>query len=74
MSTTQEVNEALRQATAGSEEAPAELTVVVDELLNSLSTKFASVSSEMFSKMDEMSRRLDSLETALQSGEGEEQK
>ncbi|KAH8803176.1 heat shock factor binding protein 1-domain-containing protein [Xylogone sp. PMI_703] len=47
--------------------APAELSAVVDELLNSLSNKFAGISSEIFAKMDEMSRRLDSLESALQS-------
>ncbi|KAI1326810.1 heat shock factor binding protein 1-domain-containing protein [Xylariaceae sp. FL0255] len=46
-----------------------ELTAVVEELLNSLSNKFASVSSEMFTKMDEMSRRLDNLEAALQAKE-----
>ncbi|KAI8625379.1 heat shock factor-binding protein [Xylariaceae sp. FL1651] len=44
-----------------------ELTAVVEELLNSLSNKFAGVSSEIFAKMDEMSRRLDSLEAALQA-------
>jgi len=48
-------------------DAPAELTAVVDELLNSLSARFASVSSEIFSKMDEMGRRLDSLEANLQA-------
>jgi len=48
--------------------APAELSAVVDELLNTLSNKFAGVSSEIFAKMDEMSRRLDNLETQLQSG------
>ncbi|KAI9856523.1 MAG: hypothetical protein M1813_008901 [Trichoglossum hirsutum] len=48
-------------------DAPAELTAVVDELLNSLSSRFSSVSSEIFSKMDEMSRRLDSLEANLQA-------
>lgn len=47
--------------------APAELSVVVDELLNSLSNKFAGVSSEIFAKMDEMSRRLDNLEATLQN-------
>jgi hypothetical protein len=31
-------------------DAPAELTAVVDELLNSLSARFSSVSSEIFSK------------------------
>jgi len=49
------------------EDAPAELSAVVDELLNSLSSKFAGVSSEIFAKMDEMSRRLDNLEATLQS-------
>ncbi|KAI0015372.1 heat shock factor-binding protein [Xylariomycetidae sp. FL0641] len=44
-----------------------ELTVVVEELLNSLSNKFAGVSSEIFAKMDEMSRRLDNLESALKA-------
>ncbi|KAI3323052.1 heat shock factor-binding protein [Xylariaceae sp. AK1471] len=44
-----------------------ELTVVVEELLNSLSNKFAGVSSEIFAKMDEMSRRLDNLEAALKA-------
>ncbi|TVY93350.1 hypothetical protein LAWI1_G001290 [Lachnellula willkommii] len=47
--------------------APAELSVVVDELLNALSNKFAGVSSEIFAKMDEMSRRLDNLEQTLQT-------
>ncbi|KAI9768232.1 MAG: hypothetical protein M1840_005062 [Geoglossum simile] len=48
-------------------DAPAELTAVVDELLNSLSARFGSVSSEIFSKMDEMGRRLDNLESNLQA-------
>ncbi|KAI0011048.1 heat shock factor binding protein 1-domain-containing protein [Xylariaceae sp. FL0662B] len=46
-----------------------ELTVVVEELLSSLSNKFTNVSSEIFQKMDEMSRRLDNLEAALQANE-----
>jgi len=54
--------------------APAELSVVVDELLNSLSNKFAGVSSEIFAKMDEMSRRLDNLEATLQNTEGRDGK
>jgi len=49
--------------------APAELSAVVDELLNSLSNKFAGVSSEIFAKMDEMSRRLDNLEANLNTGQ-----
>ncbi|KAL1891376.1 hypothetical protein Cpir12675_004990 [Ceratocystis pirilliformis] len=47
----------------------ADLNAAVEELLNSLSNKFAGVSSEIFAKMDEMSRRLDSLETALAAKE-----
>jgi len=58
------------QSDTVSEDAPAELTAVVDELLNGLATKFSSVSSEIFSKMEEMSSRLDSLEATLQSGDG----
>ncbi|KAI0810671.1 heat shock factor binding protein 1-domain-containing protein [Xylaria sp. FL0064] len=46
-----------------------ELTTVVEELLNSLSNKFTTVSSEIFAKMDEMSRRLDNLEAALRANE-----
>ncbi|KAI4865053.1 heat shock factor binding protein 1-domain-containing protein [Hypoxylon rubiginosum] len=45
-----------------------ELTTVVEELLESLSTKFDGVSSVIFAKMDEMSRRLDTLEAALRTG------
>lgn len=52
-----------------SEDAPAELSVVVDELLNSLSNKFANVSSDIFAKMDDMSKRLDSLEATIQANE-----
>ncbi|KAJ0117797.1 hypothetical protein J7T55_001997 [Diaporthe amygdali] len=48
-----------------SDDARAELTQQLDELLNTLSNKFAGVSSEIFAKMDEMSRRIDSLEAAL---------
>ncbi|KAI2464879.1 heat shock factor binding protein 1-domain-containing protein [Annulohypoxylon bovei var. microspora] len=46
-----------------------ELTAVVEELLDSLSNKFTTVSSEIFAKMDDMTRRLDSLESALQANE-----
>jgi len=52
-----------------SEDAPAELSVVVDELLNSLSNKFANVSNDIFAKMDDMSKRLDSLEATIQANE-----
>lgn len=45
---------------------PGELTAVVDELLDSLSTKFASVSSEIFEKIEAMSKRLDAMEASLQ--------
>ncbi|KAI1005753.1 hypothetical protein K3495_g2467 [Podosphaera aphanis] len=45
--------------------SPTELSIVVDELLNSLSNKFAGVSSEIFAKMDDMSRRLDNLESIM---------
>ncbi|KAF4509595.1 hypothetical protein G6O67_003751 [Ophiocordyceps sinensis] len=53
------------QQPTSSEAANAEVTAAVEDLLNSLSNKFASISSEIFAKMDEMSRRLDILEAAL---------
>ncbi|KAI4135973.1 MAG: hypothetical protein LQ347_000205 [Umbilicaria vellea] len=56
------------QTDVNTDDAPAELTVVVDDLLNGLSTKFSAVSAEIFAKMDDMSRRLDSLEAAIQAG------
>ncbi|KAK1831571.1 hypothetical protein QBC39DRAFT_351006 [Podospora conica] len=53
------------QANTSSDDARGELTAQLEELLNTLSNKFAGVSSEIFAKMDEMSRRLDNLETQL---------
>ncbi|KAF2746009.1 hypothetical protein M011DRAFT_487536 [Sporormia fimetaria CBS 119925] len=53
-----------------SDAATAELTAVVDDLLNQISSKFSSVSSELLAKMDDMSRRLDNLEATIQGGEG----
>ncbi|RKF72812.1 putative heat shock factor-binding protein [Golovinomyces cichoracearum] len=49
--------------------APTELSAVVEDLLNTLSNKFAGVSSEIFAKMDEMSRRLDNLEDSLKNNQ-----
>jgi len=42
-----------------------EFAAQLDDLINSLSNRFAGVSSEIFAKMDEMSRRLDNLEARL---------
>ncbi|KAF4927217.1 hypothetical protein CGCVW01_v002518 [Colletotrichum viniferum] len=50
---------------AASEDAKGDVNAAVEELLNTISNKFAGVSSEIFAKMDEMSRRLDKLEAAL---------
>lgn len=50
--------------------APAELAAVVDDLLDSLSKKFATVSTEIFEKLDSMSRRLDAMEQALNDSAG----
>ncbi|RYP65390.1 hypothetical protein DL771_008335 [Monosporascus sp. 5C6A] len=58
-------NEENKETSSSSEE----LTIVVEDLLNSLSSKFAGVSSEIFAKMDEMSKRLDNLEAALQANQ-----
>ncbi|KAG5655950.1 hypothetical protein KAF25_000870 [Fusarium avenaceum] len=55
-----------------SDDARADVTAAVEELLNSLSNKFAGVSSEIFAKMDEMSRRLDNLEAALQENKSKD--
>ncbi|TQS36561.1 hypothetical protein Golomagni_02981 [Golovinomyces magnicellulatus] len=62
--------------------APTELSAVVEDLLNTLSNKFAGVSSEIFAKsrinfkmklvqsiVDEMSRRLDNLEDSLKNNQ-----
>ncbi|KAH8173977.1 heat shock factor binding protein 1 domain-containing protein [Sarocladium implicatum] len=55
-----------------SDDGNADVTAAVEELLNSLSSKFAGVSSEIFAKMDEMSRRIDTLESALQESKAKE--
>jgi heat shock factor-binding protein 1 len=57
-----------------SDKATEELSVVIDDLLNQLGTKFSTISEELLGKMDEMSRRLDSLEAAIQAGKGGEGK
>ncbi|KAM7209149.1 heat shock factor-binding protein 1 [Naviculisporaceae sp. PSN 640] len=49
----------------GGDDIRGELTAQLEDLLNTLSNKFAGVSSEIFAKMDEMSRRLDNLEAQL---------
>jgi heat shock factor-binding protein 1 len=43
---------------------------VVDDLLDSLSGKFANVSKEIYDKIEAMSRRLDAMEASLQQGTG----
>ncbi|KAL8418345.1 hypothetical protein RB594_001812 [Gaeumannomyces avenae] len=53
------------QQNSEAEDARGELTAQLEDLLNTLSNKFAGVSSEIFAKMDEMSRRLDNLEAQL---------
>ncbi|KAL7797590.1 heat shock factor binding protein 1 domain-containing protein [Trichoderma ceciliae] len=58
-------NPAAPNVKQNTEDSSADVTAAVEELLNSLSNKFAGVSSEIFAKMDEMSRRLDNLEAAL---------
>ncbi|KAL2263657.1 hypothetical protein VTK26DRAFT_5819 [Humicola hyalothermophila] len=47
------------------DDARGDLNAQLEDLLNTLSNKFAGVSSEIFAKMDEMSRRLDNLEAQL---------
>jgi len=47
------------------------LDAVVDELLDGLNRKFASVSLEIYEKIEAMSRRLDAMESSLQRQAGE---
>ena len=42
----------------------------MEDLLDSLSKKFATVSTEILEKMDSMNRRLDAMEQALNSSAG----
>ncbi|KAI5362143.1 Putative Heat shock factor binding 1 [Septoria linicola] len=55
-------------ADSTSETKPSELVAVVDDLLNSLSSKFNNVSTEMLGKLDDMSKRLDALEAQIRAG------
>ncbi|KAK2023985.1 heat shock factor binding protein 1 [Colletotrichum zoysiae] len=57
---------------AVSEDPKTDVNAAVEELLNTISNKFAGVSSEIFAKMDEMSRRLDNLEAALLANKDKE--
>ncbi|RPB29869.1 hypothetical protein L211DRAFT_47634 [Terfezia boudieri ATCC MYA-4762] len=50
-------------------DAPAELSAVVDDLLDNLSKKFVTVSLEIYEKMDAMSKRLDAMERGETRGE-----
>ncbi|KAG6077165.1 hypothetical protein E4U16_002083 [Claviceps sp. LM84 group G4] len=54
------------------ESSSPDVSAAVEDLLNTMSNKFASVSSEIFAKMDDMSRRLENLEAALQAGKEKE--
>ncbi|KFY07226.1 hypothetical protein V492_07323 [Pseudogymnoascus sp. VKM F-4246] len=42
-----------------------DLVKMVDDLLDDISTRFTSTSTELYSKMDEMARRLDHLEASI---------
>ncbi|THY97059.1 hypothetical protein D6C92_03601 [Aureobasidium pullulans] len=54
-------------ASNGPESGSDDVATVVDDLLNQLSNKFTTISSELLTKMDEMSRRLDNLESSIQA-------
>ncbi|KAH6892096.1 heat shock factor binding protein 1 [Thelonectria olida] len=62
----------LNKTEVAPEDGPADVQSAVEELLNSLSNKFAGVSSEIFARMDEMQRRIDNLEAALQEAKAKE--
>ena len=51
-------------------DAPSELTAAVDDLLETVRSKFSTATTEMLAKMDDMSRRLDNLEAVLRSSGG----
>lgn len=51
-------------------DAPSELTAAVDDLLETVRSKFSTATTEMLAKMDDMSRRLDNLEAVLRSSAG----
>ena len=53
------------------QEANNDLTSAVDDLLETMRTKFTAASQEMTQRMDDMSRRLDQLEASMRKGEGE---
>ncbi|TID18964.1 heat shock factor binding protein 1-domain-containing protein [Venturia nashicola] len=63
-----------RPESGTTDKATAELSIVVDELLNQLSAKFAGISEELISKMDDMSKRLDNLESSIQAGKAAPEK
>jgi len=71
MSSTNPDDKNPEQANTSEESAP-DVIAAVDELLSTLSNKFASVSSEIFAKMDEMSRRIDKLEAELVESKAKE--
>ncbi|KAG6004785.1 hypothetical protein E4U43_000681 [Claviceps pusilla] len=64
--------DSLSNKASAPETSSSDVSAAVEDLLNTLSNKFASVSSEIFAKMDEMSRRLENLEAALQQGKDKE--
>ena len=51
-------------------DAPSELTAAVDDLLETVRSKFSTATTEMLAKMDDMSRRLDNLEAVLRASGG----
>jgi len=51
-------------------DAPTELTAAVDDLLETVRSKFSTATTEMLAKMDDMSRRLDNLEAVLRASGG----
>jgi heat shock factor-binding protein 1 len=51
-------------------DASSELTAAVDDLLETVRSKFSTATSEMLAKMDDMSRRLDNLEAVLRASGG----
>ncbi|MCJ1447189.1 MAG: hypothetical protein MMC23_007699 [Stictis urceolatum] len=49
----------------GQQQPAEELNLMIDDLLNDLTSKFTAVASEITAKMDDMSRRIDNLESSI---------
>ncbi|KAI5788625.1 heat shock factor binding protein 1-domain-containing protein [Pyronema domesticum] len=66
--TAQPATNSLPATNGDSTQDAAELTAMVDDLLEKLQTKFSTVSTEIFGKIEAMSKRLDEMEKGIKEG------